>query len=156
MTEVSPADLAHLRAAIRLAADTRSRGNRPYAALLSGNDGQVLASAMNTGVADRDCTAHAEINLLREAFPRLGREGLAGTTLYTSAEPCVMCAGAIYWSGIRRVIYGAGLDAIAPAPTTTGAAMPMLGCREIFARIAPGIELHGPLLADEAAAVFAA
>ena len=64
--------------------------------------------ARNSVVTEADPTGHAETNLVRLAGPLAAREGidLSTCTLYTSTEPCAMCAGAIYWSGIGRVVYG--------------------------------------------------
>ena len=65
----------------------------------------VVLEAENTVVTQRDCTAHAELNLVREAVARFDAEQLGAHTLYTSTEPCEMCAGAIFWSGIGRVVF---------------------------------------------------
>lgn len=73
-------------------------------------DGRVLAEAINSNGETGDCTAYAEVNALREATPRHAREVLASATMYAFGEPCVMCAGAIFWSGIPRVVFG--IDAV--------------------------------------------
>ena len=95
-----------MRQAIRLAEEAAAAGNHPFGALLVA-DGQVLQTAHNTVLTDRDATRHAELNLVSAAYRRFGRELLAHSTLYTSLEPCPMCAGAIYWAGIPTVVYGA-------------------------------------------------
>ena len=69
-------------------------------------DAQVLLSCENGYWPDRDMTAHAERLLATLASRTLDTQTLAQSTLYTSAEPCAMCAGAIYWAGIGRVVYG--------------------------------------------------
>src|SRR5207237_740114 len=69
-------------------------------------DGAVLIEAENGYMPDHDGTAHAERLAATQACRTLGREVLAKATLYSSAEPCAMCAGAIYWAGIGRVVYG--------------------------------------------------
>jgi len=99
-----PDDLRHLRAAIEISHAARAHGNEPYGALLVAADGAVLLSAENTQVTERDCTAHAELNLMREASRRFDAATLAGCTVYATGEPCPMCAGALYWGGIRRVV----------------------------------------------------
>ncbi len=99
---LDPTDTLHLRAAIALSAEARDAGNMPYGALLVAADGRVLAVARNTQVSERHCTGHAETNLMREATHRFDAATLAGSTVYASGEPCAMCAGAIYWGGIRR------------------------------------------------------
>jgi tRNA(Arg) A34 adenosine deaminase TadA len=145
-------DRKHLRAAIALARRAREHGNHPFGAVLADESGAVLLEAENTVVTMRDCTGHAETTLVREASRQFGPEQLATCTLYTSTEPCAMCAGAIHWSGVGRVVYAqsaARLYAIVgPAPEQLD-----LPCREVFARTGRPIEVLGPELEDEASAV---
>src|SRR5262245_11607074 len=105
---------------------------------------------------DHDGTAHAERLAATQACRTLSRVVLAGSTLYSSAEPCAMCAGAIYWAGIGRVVYGLS-EARLLALTGSHAENPTLAlpCREVFARGQRAIEVVGPLIEDEAAAVHA-
>jgi len=70
-------------------------------------DGEVIASAGNRTVTDRDPTAHAELLAIRAAARALGDERLTGCDLYVTLEPCAMCAGAISFARIRRLYYGA-------------------------------------------------
>src|SRR3978361_2066555 len=86
-----------LTRAVELAAEARAAGNHPFGALLADRDGNVIAEAGNTVETDRDPTGHAALILVRKSGP-LGAAALAGTTLYTSTEPCAMCAGGIYWA----------------------------------------------------------
>ena len=67
---------------------------------------RILATAHNTVLVDRDPTAHAEMNAIRQACRKLGTHDLSGCRLYSTAEPCPMCLGAIIWANIRTVIYG--------------------------------------------------
>ena len=103
-TVVTDADLAWLRRCVELAADARARGDHPFGSLLVTADGRTV-EALNSVVTRNDPTGHAETNLVRAAAASLPAEVLATSTLYTSTEPCAMCAGAIYWSGIARVVY---------------------------------------------------
>ena len=98
-------DNEHLRRAIAIARRSREEGNHPFGALLTSASGEVLLTAGNTVTTNRDVTGHAEINLVRLASPIFDADALARCTLYSSTEPCAMCAGAIYWSGIGRVVY---------------------------------------------------
>jgi tRNA(Arg) A34 adenosine deaminase TadA len=151
---MSEADLRHLRAAFALARRAREHGNHPFGALLVDAHNNVLLSAENTVVTGRDCTGHAETNLVRMASARCSAGLLATCTLYTSTEPCAMCAGAIHWGNIGRMVYGlsaAALYAIA-GPSPQHLALP---CREVFARSERPIEVLGPLLEDEARDVHA-
>jgi tRNA(Arg) A34 adenosine deaminase TadA len=94
-----------LRRAIEVAHAARVQGNHPFGAVLGSADGQILLEAGNSVVTERDIAGHAELNLVREAGRHFEPEVLAGCTLYSSTEPCAMCAGSIYWSGIGRVVY---------------------------------------------------
>lgn len=82
-----------------------SNGNHPFGALLVDADGNVVLEAENTVVTERDCTGHTESNLMRMANARFNPEFLRRRTLYTSTEPCAICAGAIYWGNVRRVVF---------------------------------------------------
>ncbi|HEY2593606.1 MAG TPA: nucleoside deaminase [Chloroflexota bacterium] len=98
-------DAQHLRRAIKLAVAARGAGQRPYGALLVGPDGVVLAEDHNTVLADRDITAHPELKLARWAAQQLDGPAVRETVMYTSCEPCEMCAGAIARAGIGRVVF---------------------------------------------------
>ena len=150
-------DLGNLRRAIGLAARSRAAGNHPFGALIAGAGGEVLAEAMNRAVPGKgDATGHAELEAVRAASAAHPPAALQAATLYSSAEPCAMCAGAIYWAGIGRVVYGlseARLLALTGShPENPTLALP---CREVFARGQRAIEVVGPLLEDEAAAPHA-
>lgn len=148
-------DALHLRAAIALSAQARDAGNMPYGALLVGADGRVLHEARNTQISARDCTGHAETNLMREASGRLDPATLSGSTVYASGEPCAMCAGAIYWGGVRRVVYALS---IASMRELGGAAVDelSLACRSVIAHGPRVVEVTGPALQAEARRVFEA
>lgn len=146
-------DGRYLRQAIALSHTARERGNRPFGAVIVGPDDQVLAEVWNTNGETGDCTSHAEVNAIRVASPRYSREQLAGATLYSSAEPCVMCAGAIFWSNIGRVVFG--IDAVrlrvfrGERPEQRDAE---LSCRDVFAGSPHPIECIGPALVAESSA----
>ena len=136
-------DLQHLRTAIAIAWQAREHGNHPFGALLVDENNQVLVQAENTVVTGRDCTGHAETNLMRLASQRFSPEKLATCTLYTSTEPCAMCAGAIHWGNVRRVAYALGevelYALIGPSPDDL-----LLPCRQVFARSKRPVEVDGP------------
>jgi tRNA(Arg) A34 adenosine deaminase TadA len=94
-----------LRRAIALAAEAADGGNPPFGSLLVGPDGSVLAQERNTSVTDDDITAHPELKLARWAARHLDRAVAGGTTMYTSCQPCGMCAGAIARSGLGGVVF---------------------------------------------------
>ncbi|HET9043962.1 MAG TPA: nucleoside deaminase [Burkholderiales bacterium] len=151
------ADSLYLRRAIALSERARANGRHPFAALVVAPSGEVLAAAENRAIGpDCDATGHAELEAVRAASRHHRPEALAAATLYSSAEPCAMCAGAIYWSGIGRVVYGLS-EARLLALTGNHPENPTLRlpCREVFARGQRAIEILGPLLEDEAAAAHA-
>ncbi|AUH44884.1 nucleoside deaminase [Streptomyces sp. CMB-StM0423] len=94
-----------LRRAFELAEEARGEGNGPFGSLLVGPGGDVLAEDRNTTVTDGDITAHPELKLARWAARELDAGTAAGATMYTSCEPCGMCAGALARSGLGRVVY---------------------------------------------------
>ncbi|MGW2396414.1 nucleoside deaminase [Kitasatospora sp. NPDC001664] len=101
----TPDDLPLLRRAIALAAEASDGGNPPFGSLLASPEGVVLAEERNTTLTDRDITAHPELKLARWAARELTPEAAAATTMYTSCEPCGMCAAAIQVAGLRRVVF---------------------------------------------------
>ena len=102
---MTDSDDNHLRRAIALAAEALEAGSLPFGSLLVGPEGDVLAEDRNTAVPDRDITAHPELKLARWAARELDVDTAWRTTMYTSCQPCPMCAGAIARSGLGRVVY---------------------------------------------------
>ena len=141
-----------LRIAISLAANAREHGNHPFGALLADESGNILLTAENTVNTARDASGHAELNLVRLASAQLSRQALARATLYTSTEPCPMCAGAIFWSGIGQVVYALSEDGLY-AMTGDSPESLKLPCREVFARGGRPVEVLGPFIEEEAAHV---
>ena len=150
----TPSDLDHLRRAIAVAQSARDRGNHPFGAVLVDADGMVVLEAENTVVTGHDVTNHAETNLVRLASQRLD-DDLLHHTLVTSCEPCPMCAGAIYWAGIGRVVYGLSQDRLHEVAQSKPGTTLAHGCRLVFAGGGRETEVIGPLLEDEAAATHA-
>lgn len=150
---INPTDTLHLRAAIALSARARAAGNMPYGALLVGSDGRVLAVAQNTQISERDCTGHAETNLMRAATHKLDAASLADSTAYASGEPCAMCAGAIYWGGVRRVVYALSIASMRELGGPDSDEL-LLSCREVMARGMRQVDVTGPALQKEARRVF--
>jgi tRNA(Arg) A34 adenosine deaminase TadA len=136
-------DLGHLRTAIEIAQAAREHGNHPFGAILVDENNEVLLTAENTVVTSSDCTGHAETNLMRLASQHFLPEKLATCTLYTSTEPCAMCAGAIHWGNVRRVVFALSetdlYEIVGASPDHL-----LLPCREVFARIERPVEVIGP------------
>jgi len=146
-------DARWLRLAFQVAGRSRTEGNHPFGAVLVGPDGTVwLEQGNGFATEGGDMTAHAERLLASEASRRFGSARLAACTLYVSAEPCAMCAGAIYWAGIGRVVYGQS-ERDLRSQTGAHAENPTLDlpCRVVFEAGQRRVEGVGPMLEDEAA-----
>ena len=151
MHQPTPQDQHFLTRVFALAQRSRDEGHHPFAAIVVGADGQLIAEAMNASSSDR--TAHAEMNALRAASARHSPSALAGATLYSNAEPCAMCAGGTYWSGVGRVVYGMSekslLELTGSDPENPTLSLP---CREVFAAGQRETTVIGPLREEEAKA----
>lgn len=101
---MKPDDRAFLAKAVKNAIDGMEKGGGPFGAVIVLN-GEVISEAYNRVVNDHDPTAHAEVLAIRNAALKLNTHDLSNCILYTSCEPCPMCLGAIYWSGIKKVVY---------------------------------------------------
>ena len=148
-------DEALLRKAFDVARRSRLGGDHPFGSVLADERGHVLMEQANGFSSEGgDRTAHAERLIASRASRAYDLATLRRCTLYTSAEPCAMCAGAIYWAGIGRVVYGQTETALKEA---TGAHEDNptldLPCETVFAAGQRPTEVVGPLLEDEAAAL---
>jgi tRNA(Arg) A34 adenosine deaminase TadA len=152
----SERDAHFLRRSFEVARRAMTHGNHPFGAILVDADGNVLIETENGYMPARDRTAHAERLLASQACTTIDAAILRGATMYSSAEPCAMCAGAIYWAGIGRLVYALSehrlreLTGNHPENPTLD-----LPCRKVFAGGQRPTEVVGPLLEDEAAAVHA-
>jgi tRNA(Arg) A34 adenosine deaminase TadA len=97
-------DKLFLRRAIEIAINGIDKGGGPFGAIITLN-GRIIAEAHNMVVLSGDPTAHAEILAIRKAAQISGNHDLTGCSIYSSCEPCPMCLGAIYWAGIKKVVY---------------------------------------------------
>lgn len=93
--------------ALSEAADARLMGEVPIGAAIMDENGNILAAAGNRTITNSDPTAHAEILALRKAAEKIGNYRLTGATVYTTIEPCAMCAGALVNARVKRLVYGA-------------------------------------------------
>jgi tRNA(Arg) A34 adenosine deaminase TadA len=144
-------DRNYLRLAIERSRTARARGNRPFGAVVVAEDGRILAEAWCNTSESGDCTGHAETNAVRQVSPNVDRDTLSRATIYSSAEPCVMCAGAIFWSNIGRVVFGIDAERLrvfrGERPEQRDAE---LSCRNVFAASPHPIECIGPAMIEEA------
>jgi tRNA(Arg) A34 adenosine deaminase TadA len=147
-------DAHFLRRSFDVARRSMTNGNHPFGAILVEASGNVLIESENGYMPTHDGTAHAERLLATEACRTLPADMRAKATIYSSAEPCAMCAGAIYWAGIGRLVYGLsehrlrGVTGNHPENPTLD-----LPCRAVFASGQRPTEVVGPLLEDEAEAL---
>jgi tRNA(Arg) A34 adenosine deaminase TadA len=152
----SELDEHFLRRSFEVARRAVTHGNHPFGAILVDQAGKVLIEAENGYMPAHDGTAHAERLLATQACTTLSPDILSKATLYSSAEPCAMCAGAIYWAGIGRLVYGLSEHRLRfvtgnhPENPTLD-----LACREVFKTGQRPTEVIGPMLEDEAEAVHA-
>jgi tRNA(Arg) A34 adenosine deaminase TadA len=158
VTKTQLPDLDHehfLRLSFAIARKAGEQGDHPFGCILVGPDGTVIMEQANAFSAEgRDMTAHAERMMATRASKAFPSDFLAACTLYTSAEPCAMCSGAIYWAGIGRVVFGQTerdlKEATGDHPENPTLDLP---CRTVFAAGQRTIEVIGPMLEDEAAAI---
>lgn len=153
MSALSEEDLAHLRSAFRIAEAASRSGNAPFGARLVGADGSVLLEGGNRVATTRDSTAHAEIIVIRQASATLDSELLRSSTLYTSAEPCAMCAGAICWLGIGRIVFGISAERIRELDAAVSAE-PGVSGHTVLAQATHRPIVIGPSLEDEGATLL--
>jgi tRNA(adenine34) deaminase len=146
-------DGRYLQQAIAWSRTARARGNRPFGAIVVAADGTLLAEAYCDTTETGDCTGHAETNAVRTVSKMISREALREATIYSSGEPCVMCAGAIFWSNIGRVVFG--IDAASLRKFRGEVAEQRdaeLSCRDVFAASPHPIICIGPVMVPEASA----
>lgn len=101
-----PSDEHYMKEALKEASKAFENDEVPVGAVLVMND-KIIARAYNQVELLNDCTAHAEILALTTAFQAMGSKYLPDATLYVTVEPCLMCSGALYWSKIGKVVFGA-------------------------------------------------
>lgn len=144
-------DQDFVRIAIETAKESKRKSNLPFGCILVNKQGEVILKGENTINTDKDCLAHAEINLIREASKLYDYSYLSHCSIYTSDEPCPMCTSAIYWSGIGKLVYGLSKDAyykiVGRDDPNWVFEMPV---RELLAKGGRKLEVIGPLLEEEA------
>lgn len=134
-----------MRRALAAAGEAVAAGDMPFGAVLA-RGSQLLLVARNEQRTTQDPMAHAEVVLIRRALSELGPDAVRGATVYASGEPCAMCAGAMFWAGIGRVVYAATAEDI--GRKLGGSSLPVR-CAEVLAHARPAVAVEGPLLHDE-------
>jgi guanine deaminase len=132
-----------------LALAEAKKGDSPYGAVIV-KDNQVVAIAHNTVGRDSDPSAHAEINVIRRLTAQLQSFSLEGYTIYTTGEPCPMCAAACVWTGIAEIVYGASIEDLIAA----NQAQIQISCEEIIAKSFRNIKVVKGILKQECLNLF--
>jgi tRNA(Arg) A34 adenosine deaminase TadA len=130
---------------MRIAIEEARKGDHPFGAVIVNKEGEVLARAFNTIFRDCDPTAHGEIQAIRQLTAKRENGRLEeGLTLYTTCDPCSMCASAIAWSGIDEVVIGAEMEDIRGNWHTIN-----VSCEKIFAAFSREIKVRRGVLREE-------
>ena len=146
-----PRDQEVLRRAIALSEAAVAQGARPFGSVVCDGEGRIVSEAGSVAPVDpRDWTAHSEMQALRAASAVMSWDALGRATIYASGEPCPMCAAAIYWCNIRRLVFSVSEPSMRAlrAPYERAAGIE-IRCKEIFARCGRQVEVVGPLLEQE-------
>jgi len=136
-----------IRESIGLAESAKRNGNHPFGALLVVDD-RIVLRAENTVITGHSFTHHAEMNLMNlVAQSDLSKEDISKAVLYTSTEPCAMCCGAIFWGGVKNVVYGCPCEVLGEIAGDDF----LIPCRTLFAtsKSSP-VNVEGPVLLEEA------
>ncbi|WP_053375879.1 nucleoside deaminase [Paenibacillus sp. FJAT-27812] len=146
--------LFYLWRSIEVSREARLSGNTPFGAILVNAEGEIVLEQGNVEITESNCTGHAERTLMEAASKRYSRDELWHFTLYTTAEPCAMCAGAIYWGNVGTVVYGISEKRLAQL-TGDDEQNPTLDlpCRIVFAQGRKPIQVIGPFPEVEEAAI---
>src|SRR5262249_45065370 len=134
-----------LRTCIEISAEARRSGNTPFGALLADREGRVLLTQGNVEFTEHRCTGHAETALMEWASKQFSKEMLWECSLYTTAEPCAMCAGGIYWGNVGTVVYAISEARLSQLTGDDERNLTLnLPCREVFAKGRKKIKVIGP------------
>lgn len=134
---------------MRLALAEAKKGDAPYGAVIV-KDNEVVAVAHNTVNRDNDPSAHAEINVIRSLTAKLKNPSLEGYSIYTTGEPCPMCATACVWSGLSEIVYGASIQDL----ITLNQSQVNISCEEVIAKSFKNIKLTKDVLKNECLDLF--
>lgn len=127
------------------------KGDLPYGAVIVNND-EVVIRGYNTAQTDNDVSAHGEINVLKAFTKKYGYalDALEGYTLYTTCEPCPMCAAACVWAGVSKIVFGASTKQL----IDLGTKQIDISCKTITEHGFQNVEVVGSVLAEECLKLF--
>ena len=140
----------YLKRCIEVSKASREHGNTPFGAILVDEDGNILLEQENVEISTHTSHGHAETQIAEKASTMYSKDFLWECTLYTTAEPCAMCAGCIYWSNIGRVVYAmTEKDLLSLTGSDEQNPTFDLPCRDVFAKGQKASEVVGPVEAVE-------
>lgn len=148
-TEQEKLDAKFMKQALELAKNATKHGNEPFGALLV-KDNKVILAGENQIHTESDPTYHAELGIIRDFCSSRKITDLSEYTLYTSCEPCCMCAGAMVWSNLGRMVFSLSHDELAEIAGFNI----MIGSEEIFAKSPNRPEVVKGVLNEEAVPVY--
>ena len=136
---------------MRIALAEAKKGDMPYGAVLE-KDGEIILQGHNTSQTDNDVLAHAESNVLRSFTKKnsYSLDALKGYTLYTTCEPCPMCAAACVWAGLSEIVFGASIKEL----IGIGSKQIDIACEEVVAQGFQNIKVTKGILAQECLELF--
>jgi len=134
-----------LHAALEVARRSLQNGNLPFGCILTDADGHVIEEGENTVVSAQDSIAHCEINLVLQIAGKYDSKFLESCSVYASTEPCPMCAAAIFWSGIGRIVFALSKEAYhSIAGTTNSAHLFDISCDKLLSYGKRTVKVYGP------------
>lgn len=134
---------------MRIALEEAKKGDSPYGAAIV-KDNEVVAKGFNTVRRDSDPSAHAEINVIRSLTTKINSPYLEGYTIYTTGEPCPMCATACVWTGVSEIVYAVSIQDLMEFKQS----QINISCEEIIAKSFRNIKVTKGLLKEECLALF--
>lgn len=137
-----------MRVALEEAKVSLRAGNKGFGAVLA-KGGRIIAKAHDTAATDSDPTAHAELNLVREASRKLGKN-LSGYTVISTHEPCPMCTGALIWAKVSEIAYGASIE----GSKKQGRRLINLSCKQIAKKSPWNVKVTGGILERECSRLY--
>lgn len=140
---------ATMRLAVAQARQSRREGNKGYGAVVALGD-RVLAQAHDTAVTDRDPSLHAEVNAIRRAVRATGDADLCGAVLFSTCEPCPMCAALAVWANLTTIVFGVSIEQTA----VRGKTRILVPASEIVARGPAMVEIVPGVLTEECLALY--
>ena len=148
-------DRYYIDKALKLAYEAKEKGDNPFGSILVDEKGTILMEDENTQVTENDITGHPELKIAQRAAAKYDEDFLSKCTMYNSAEPCTMCTGAIYWSGIGRIVYGISKERLNEIKND-GVGSIRYSIHELLENSGKNIKVVGPMteMVDEVEAPF--